>query len=72
VTVPIQEGGHHGSQFSLTLAPVTHDLHGAVVFGRVVKGLDVVLSLEEGDRIKEAIVVRKRSHKYDPAPVRME
>jgi peptidyl-prolyl cis-trans isomerase B (cyclophilin B) len=72
ITVPAEGQGQHGSQFVLSLAPITRDLNGAAVFGRVVKGMDVVLSLEKGDRIVKATVVRKRSHNYDPAHSRLQ
>jgi len=72
ITIPSGGQGHHGSQFLISLAPVTHDLGGATVFGRVVKGIDVVLSLDQEDRIVKATVVRKRSHNYDPAHSRLQ
>lgn len=62
-----------GSQFFLTHLPTTHlnpepgkkeGVH--TVFGRVIKGMDVVLNLEMDDEIKSAVVVRKRNHEYVP------
>ncbi len=62
-----------GSQFFLTHLPTNHlnpepgkmeQVH--TVFGRTIKGLDVIQSLEIGDEILSAIVVRKRNHEYVP------
>jgi len=64
-----------GSQFFLTHLPTAHlnanaeEQRGHTVFGRVVKGLDVALSLEKGDTIKSATVIRKRDHKYEPMKI---
>ena len=63
-----------GSQFFLThlptsnLNPAPDKLEGAVhtVFGRTIKGLDVIRALEVDDVIKSAVVVRKRNHEYTP------
>ena len=61
-----------GSQFFLTHLPTGHlnpneDAgRGHTVFGRIVKGLDVALSLRPGDRIQTATVVFKRNHPYTP------
>jgi cyclophilin family peptidyl-prolyl cis-trans isomerase len=65
-----------GSQFFLTFRP-THHLDGQhTVFGRVVKGMEVLAKLQrrdpekpEGpgpDKILEAKVLRKRNHPYEP------
>ena len=64
-----------GSQFFLTHLPTAHldkdvavpvgrDAH--TVFGRVVEGLDVVLSLRVNDTITSARVLNKRDHEYKP------
>lgn len=62
-----------GSQFFLTHLPTPHlnvepgkDSGSHTVFGRVIKGMDIVLSVEKGDEIKTATVVRKRNHEYKP------
>ena len=63
-----------GSQFFLThlptnsLNPTPDKLEGGVhtVFGRTIKGLDVIRALEVDDVIKSAVVVRKRNHEYTP------
>ncbi len=65
-----------GSQFFLTFRP-THHLDGRhTVFGRVIKGWDVLAKLQrrdpqqpqgpQPDKIIEAKVIRKRPHPYEP------
>ena len=55
-----------GSQFFLTHLPTSH-LNGMhTVFGRAIKGLDVIRALEVDDVITSAVVVRKRNHEYTP------
>jgi cyclophilin family peptidyl-prolyl cis-trans isomerase len=54
----------NGSQFFITHLP-TEWLNGKhTVFGRIVKGQDVVDRLRPGDEIKKAEVTRKRDHPY--------
>ena len=65
-----------GSQFFLTFRPTEHLDGKHTVFGRVVEGFDVLprLNRTEGemafgaapDTIVKAVVVRKRSHPYEP------
>lgn len=61
-----------GSQFFLTHLPTSHlnpnvdESKGHTVFGRIVKGLDIALALQPGDRIITATVVFKRNHPYVP------
>lgn len=62
-----------GSQFFLTHLPTAHlntepgkDQGNHTVFGRVIKGLDIVRSMQVGDEILQAVVVRKRNHEYKP------
>ena len=61
-----------GSQFFITHLPTSHlnpnpqAQSGHTVFGRVVKGMDVVDSIEPGDQIISATVTRKRNHEYKP------
>lgn len=60
-----------GSQFFITHLPTPHldqpiakDAH--TVFGRVIEGMDVVLSLKANDELQTAKVIRKRNHEYTP------
>lgn len=62
-----------GSQFFLTHLPTNHlnpepgkAMGAHTVFGRTIKGLDVIQSLEVDDVIQAAVVVRKRNHEYVP------
>jgi cyclophilin family peptidyl-prolyl cis-trans isomerase len=65
-----------GSQFFLTFAPVDHLDGRHTVFGRVVKGLEVLPELQRRDpskpgqpapdKIEKATVLRKRNHEYVP------
>ena len=65
-----------GSQFFLTFVPTSHLNGKHTVFGRVVKGMDVLAKLQRRDpddpeaphpdRIVEAKVIRSRPHPYEP------
>jgi cyclophilin family peptidyl-prolyl cis-trans isomerase len=67
-----------GSQFFITHRPTPHLDPGNVhpmtgqalnchtVFGRVIKGMDIALALQIGDKIDTATVMRKRNHAYKP------
>lgn len=65
-----------GSQFFLTFRPTRHLDGQHTVFGRVIKGMEVLAKLQrrdpdnpqgpEPDKIVEAKVLRKRSHPYEP------
>jgi len=55
-----------GSQFFLTHLPTDHLNGKHTVFGRIIEGIDVNASMEAGDTIKSAKVLRKRKHPYVP------
>lgn len=56
----------NGSQFFLTHAPAPWLNGRHTVFGRVIRGQEVVDSIEVGDVLKKAEVLRKRDHPYKP------
>ena len=65
-----------GSQFFLTHLPTSHlnphqdNRSEHTVFGRVVKGMDVVVGMQVGDELVSAKVLRKRNHEYKPEVTR--
>ena len=68
-----------GSQFFLTFRPTPHLDGRHTVFGRVIKGMEVLRRLQridpmastnvEPDKIVKATVLRKRDHQYKPTKV---
>ena len=48
--------GTNGSQFFITYAPLPHLDGKHTVFGRVTAGMDVALSLENGDKMQTITV----------------
>jgi peptidyl-prolyl cis-trans isomerase B (cyclophilin B) len=48
--------GTNGSQFFITHCPQPHLNGKHTVFGKVTKGMDVMLSLEQGDFMEEIVV----------------
>jgi peptidyl-prolyl cis-trans isomerase A (cyclophilin A) len=61
----------NGSQFFITLAPTPNLDGGYSVFGRVVKGMDVVKKIAQGDKLQKVEILRNgtaaRSFKADQA-----
>lgn len=64
-----------GSQFFITHLPTPHlnpnveEQKGHTVFGRIIKGLDIAQSLQVGDQLVSAKILRKRDHEYKPKKV---
>ena len=58
-----------GSQFFITHLPTTHLNGRHTVYGRVVKGQEIVDGLQIGDVIESAEVLNKRDHVYEPKKI---
>ncbi len=68
----------HGSQFVIAVGPM-FDATQLVVFGRVIRGMDVVDRLEADDRIRSIRVAKdvngkeiRRNHAYNPHQSRLK
>jgi len=70
--LPAAGGVFHGSQFLIALSPLLGEMERTFAFGRVVEGMDVLLSLEQDDTIEKIEVLSQRNHAYDPLAARLD
>jgi cyclophilin family peptidyl-prolyl cis-trans isomerase len=61
----------HGSKLLISMSPLFDQLPQAVVFGRVVEGMDVALKLEQGDLLEQVKILSQRNHSYDASGTRV-
>ncbi|MBS0262206.1 MAG: peptidylprolyl isomerase [Planctomycetes bacterium] len=59
-----------GSQFFITFEKTPHLDGRHTVFGHVIKGMEAVDKLKNGDVIEKAVVKVKRDHKYKPEVIK--
>lgn len=64
-----KDAGVAGSQFQILLRSVA-DLKDSTVFGAVTQGSDLLKSVKKDDAIKSVRVLSKRSHAYEPTPLK--
>jgi peptidyl-prolyl cis-trans isomerase B (cyclophilin B) len=64
-----RDSGVAGSQFQILLRAVL-DLRDATVFGTVTQGADLLRSVKKDDTIKSVKLISKRSHPYEPQPLK--
>lgn len=56
-----------GSQFFITHTATPHLDGKHTVFGQVVSGIEIVDKVQAGDTMDKVVMIKKRSHKYEPA-----
>jgi peptidyl-prolyl cis-trans isomerase B (cyclophilin B) len=64
-----KDAGVAGAQFQILLRAVP-DLKDATVFGVVTEGMTALKAIKKDEPIKSVKVVSKRSHAYEPAPLK--
>ena len=64
-----KDAGVAGAQFQILLRAVP-DLKDATVFGAVTEGMTALKAVKKDEAIKSVKVVSKRSHVYEPAPLK--
>jgi len=55
-----------GSQFFITHTATPHLDGKHTVFGQVVSGVEIVDKVQAGDTMDKVVMIKKRSHKYEP------
>jgi len=77
-SLPVPGGVQHGSQIIFAVVPF-FDARGMVVFGRIIKGLEVLDLLEQDDQLKSIRVAKdkngkemRRNHGYQADAVRLK
>ncbi|HEX5136874.1 MAG TPA: peptidylprolyl isomerase [Planctomycetota bacterium] len=70
--LPLDDGTFHGSEFLLSLAPMLGEMPHTFVFGRVVEGMDVLMSIEQDDLVQEVQVLSRRNHGYEASGARID
>ena len=63
-TVPAQAGVFHGSKFFIAVVPLMKESAQVTTFGRVIRGLDVLESIDQDDAIERVEILKKRNHAY--------
>lgn len=64
-----KDAGVAGAQFQILLRPVP-DLRDATVFGAVTEGAAALKGVKKDDAIKSVKITSKRSHPYEPTPLK--
>lgn len=59
-----------GSQFFITHRATPHLDGKHTVFGQVVKGVEIVDKVQAGDTMDKVVMLKKRSHKYEPEVIK--